>query len=168
MFAERKTWETGKNTCKEKSMRQTRLPKKAERHQSGMGKERMMLTGMSQWRQQHPTATLKEIEPAMDERLAKLRAGRVEDLVKMSPQGDWSQRPAEDRPVCEQCGKPLQRRGKRSRWVHTSGGEQIEIERSDGTCPDDGRFAPSHHSAHASRWLFPDCRRSTACFLSSS
>lgn len=37
--------------------------------------EVMMLTGMSEWRQHHPTATLGESEEAMDERLAKLRAG---------------------------------------------------------------------------------------------
>ncbi len=32
----------------------------------------MMVTGMREWRQQHPHATLREIEQAMDERLAKL------------------------------------------------------------------------------------------------
>lgn len=45
----------------------------------------MMLTGMKEWRQQHPTATLREIEKAMDERLAKLRAGMLEELIHMSP-----------------------------------------------------------------------------------
>lgn len=38
-----------------------------------MSEELMMLTGMMDWRQQHPKATLREIEEAIDERLAKLR-----------------------------------------------------------------------------------------------
>jgi transposase len=101
--------------------------------------ELMMLTGMSEWRQQHPMATLREIEEAMDERLAKLRAGMLEDLVQMSPQADWRQAPEEKRPLCEQRGKALQNRGKRSRWLQTSGGQQVEIERSYRTCPDCGQ-----------------------------
>lgn len=101
--------------------------------------ERMMLTGMSEWRQQHPRATLREIEEEMDQRLNKRRAKMREELVKMSPQADWSEAPREERPVCERCGKPLVSRGKQGRQVQTSGGEQIKIERSSGTCPDCGQ-----------------------------
>ncbi len=32
----------------------------------------MMLTGMKEWRQQHPPATLREIEPVMEKRLNQL------------------------------------------------------------------------------------------------
>ncbi len=99
----------------------------------------MMLTGMKEWRQQHPHASLREIEQAMDERLAKLRAGMLEELVKMSPQADWSQAPAESRPRCERCGSMLVSRGKQSRWLQTSGGEQVQLERSYGTCPQCGQ-----------------------------
>jgi RNase P subunit RPR2 len=106
---------------------------------NGLKNERMMLTGMSEWRQQHPTATLREIEEAMDERLNKLRARMLEDLVKMSPQADWRASPKEERPVCERCGKPLVSRGKQRRQLQTSGGQQGESERSDGTCPDGGQ-----------------------------
>jgi len=98
-----------------------------------------MLTGMKEWRQQHPHATLWEIEQAMDERLAKLRAGMLEELVKMSPQADWSQAPAESRPKGERCGNVLVSRGKQSRWLQTSRGEQVQVERSYGTCPQCGQ-----------------------------
>lgn len=104
-----------------------------------MSEALLMLTGMKDWREQHPTATLREIEEAMDERLAKLRAGMLEELVKMSPQVEWSQAAPESRPTCEQCGKPLESRGKRSRWLQTSGGQQIEISRGYGTCPQCGQ-----------------------------
>lgn len=39
----------------------------------------------------------------MDERLAKLRAGMLEELVKMSPQADWSQAAPKNQPTCEHC-----------------------------------------------------------------
>lgn len=110
---------------------------KAQRN--GFESELMMLTGMSEWRQQHPRATLREIEEAMDERLNKLRAGMLEELVKMSPQADWSATPKQERPVCERCGKALVSRGKQRRQLQTSGGQQVEIERSYGTCPECGQ-----------------------------
>jgi hypothetical protein len=38
----------------------------------GMGSALMMLSAMSEWRYAHPRATLREIEEAMDERLAQM------------------------------------------------------------------------------------------------
>lgn len=103
------------------------------------GEALMMLTGMKEWRQQHPHATLREIEQEMDKRLAKMRAGMLEELVQMSPQADWSQAAIEERPRCEHCGNPLVSRGKQSRWLQTTGGEQVEVERGYGTCPQCGQ-----------------------------
>ena len=105
----------------------------------GKSEELMMLTGMKEWRQQHPTAPLREIESAMDERLAKLRAGMLEELVRMSPQANWSQASQESCPKCEQCGEVLVSRGKRSRWLQTTGGALVQLERSYGTCPHCGQ-----------------------------
>lgn len=106
---------------------------------AGMSEGMMLLTGMKEWRQQHPTATFREIEKAVDERLAKVRAGMLEDLSKMSSQADWSQLPNEQRPQCEQCGTLLVSRGKQTRRLQTSGGQQIELERSYATCPQCGQ-----------------------------
>lgn len=114
-------------------------PPVGKTQRNGFESELMMLTGMREWRQQHPTATLWEIEEAMDERLNKLRAGMLEELVKMSPQTDWSATPKQERPVCERCGKALVSRGKQRRQLQTSGGQQVEIERSYGTCPECGQ-----------------------------
>lgn len=99
----------------------------------------MILTGMKEWREHHPHATLHEIEQEMDERLNQLRAGMLEELINMSPQADWSRVAPETRPRCEKCGALLVRRGKQSRWLQTSGGEQIELQRSYGTCPECGQ-----------------------------
>lgn len=47
----------------------------ADNHVMREGRE--ILSGMKEWRQQHSKATLREIEEAVDARLAKLRAGMV-------------------------------------------------------------------------------------------
>lgn len=128
----------GEEAVRRKSMRRKR-PSERDPRRKEKGEALMMLTGMKEWRQQHPHASLREIEQEMDERLAKLRAGMLEELVQMSPQADWSQAPGESRPKCERCGSVLVSRGKQSRWLQTSGGEQVQVERSYGTCPQCGQ-----------------------------
>ena len=105
----------------------------------GMSDEMMILTGMMDWRQQHPKATLREIEEAIDERLAKLRAQMLEDAVHMSERAEWSQDPQEQRPRCEHCGMPLLARGKQTRFLQTNGGQDVKLERTYGTCPQCGQ-----------------------------
>lgn len=114
-------------------------PSERDPQRSQRSEALMMLTGMKEWRELHPHATLREIEQEMDERLSLLRAGMLEELIKMSPQADWSQAVPENRPRCERCGAVLVSRGKQSRWLQTSGGEQIELQRSYGTCPECGQ-----------------------------
>ena len=43
-----------------------------------------VLSGVREWRAQHPTATLAEIEAALDERLSGMRARLLEDLALAS------------------------------------------------------------------------------------
>ncbi len=95
--------------------------------------------GMNQWRREHPKATLREIEEAVDERLHQLRAQLVQEVAQMSEVGEWSQQPEEERPRCVHCGTVLLSRGKQTRWLQTTGGEAIKLERSYGTCPDCGQ-----------------------------
>ena len=42
------------------------------------------ITGMAEWRVQHPTATFREIEAAVDERLARVRARMLQDAALAS------------------------------------------------------------------------------------
>jgi hypothetical protein len=93
-----------------------------------------ILAEMEAWRAAHPTATLAEIETALDERLSALRRHLLSDTVTKSPQADWSNRPPDQRPTCPTCGVPLQPRGKRKRQLRTSGGE-IAFNRTYGVCP---------------------------------
>lgn len=94
-----------------------------------------VLSGVIEWRQQHPKATLQEIEDAVDERLRRLRTRMVEDTVQASRAADWRQQAKEERPRCPQCGTPLVARGKQKRQVQTRSGTPLELERRYGTCP---------------------------------
>ena len=93
------------------------------------------LTGMADWRTQHPRATLREIEAAVDERLSLLRARMLQDVAQASESAHGSQAAEEVRPCCASCGTPLQPRGRHQRQLQTSGGRQITLSRSYGTCP---------------------------------
>ena len=103
---------------------------------SEVGEE--VLSGMIEWRLQHPKATLQEIEDAVDERLGRLRTRMVEDAVQASSAADWSRQPKEERPRCAQCGTALVSRGKQKRRLQAKGGTMLDVERSYGTCPSCG------------------------------
>ena len=94
-----------------------------------------VLTGMREWRLQHPKATLREIELALDAHLARLRARMLQDVALQSVAADWKQAGAPDRPSWRVCGTPLILRGKRARQLKTHGGQQITLHRSYGLCP---------------------------------
>ena len=50
-----------------------------------------VIGGIKEWRLQHPTATLAEIEAAVDERLARFRARLLQDVALASQAADLSQ-----------------------------------------------------------------------------
>lgn len=93
-----------------------------------------ILAAMDEWRQAHPTATLAEIEAALDERLSVLRRQMLQDTLTKSAQLDWSAKPPHERPTCSTCGVPLQPRGKRPRHLRAAGGDSA-FERTYGVCP---------------------------------
>jgi ribosomal protein S27AE len=94
-----------------------------------------ILLGMKEWRQQHPKATLREIEEAVTERLSRLGARMIQDAAQTSAAADWTKQVEAEAPRCEHCGEVLVSRGKRPRRLQASGGAQVTIERSYGTCP---------------------------------
>src|SRR3712207_4757461 len=94
-----------------------------------------LLTGIHEWRQQHPKATLREMETEVDARLARLRARMLEDMALTSAAADWTAAQAPDQPQCPQCGVPLQPRGKHPRTLQTHGGRELVLDRHYGVCP---------------------------------
>ena len=87
------------------------------------------------WRQQHPTATLREIETTIDERLAKLRAQMLQDTALASAAADLARVAAAERPVCPDCGQRLQPRGQQVRHLTTAHEQPVILTRSYATCP---------------------------------
>ena len=110
-----------------------------------------VISGMAEWRAQHPRATLREIEEALDERLERLRAQMLQDTALTSPAADWAGQPKGKRPLCPHCGTPLTARGKQSRTMQTYGGQQVALQRTYGSV------------SHLQRWAFPPSMRSWAC-----
>ncbi len=94
-----------------------------------------VLSGMKEWRLQHPRATLREMEAALDERLARMRARMLEDMALASRVANWKGEGAESKPVCPECGEVLMARGEGRRRLQTQGGEELQLEREYGVCP---------------------------------
>jgi predicted RNA-binding Zn-ribbon protein involved in translation (DUF1610 family) len=97
-----------------------------------------VLSGMRDWRAQHPRATLREIEAEVDSRLAGLRARLVEDVALRSRAVAWSGR-AGTAARCPDCGNALQPRGKQTRRLKTQGGQELTLRRDYGVCPHCGQ-----------------------------
>jgi NADH pyrophosphatase NudC (nudix superfamily) len=102
-----------------------------------------VMTGMKEWRTQHPKATFREVEAALDERLARLRARMLEDALLVSRAAEWETESGAS-PVCPQCGTPLERRGKETRELTTQHDQVLRLERRYAICPkcDAGLFPP--------------------------
>src|SRR5262245_10623899 len=90
---------------------------------------------MGEWREQHPKATLREIETELDTHLSRMRARMLEDLALTSTSATWLHSPAAPPPHCPDCHQPLDERGAKRRTLLTHGGQQLELERSYGVCP---------------------------------
>jgi YgiT-type zinc finger domain-containing protein len=90
-----------------------------------------VMTGMVEWRMQHPKATLTEIENALDERLSKMRARMLEDLALASAAVKVNEEGAE----CPECGGKLESRGQKTRKLKTHHNRDITLRRGYGKCP---------------------------------
>jgi hypothetical protein len=103
-----------------------------------------ILSGMREWREQHPDATITEIEQALDQRWYRLRARMLENLALEREAANWNTSAAADRPACPDCGRLLIRRGRQPRHLKTHGGQDLTLTRSYGYCPSckTGHFPP--------------------------
>jgi hypothetical protein len=93
------------------------------------------MAGIEEWRLQHPKATLREIEAAVDARLAELRARMLQDVALASQAADVSQARAQDRPKGPHCGTLVEPRGPRERQVTTHHGKTLRLRRRYVMCP---------------------------------
>ena len=91
---------------------------------------------MRAWRQAHPTATLAEIEAAVDEQMNQLRVRMIEEVAQASPleQGASDQETRR----CPQCGERMQVRGRHQRRLQTQGEQTVTLTRQYQSCPSCG------------------------------
>ena len=109
-----------------------------------------VFAAVAQWRATHPTATLAEIERAVDEQMGCLRAQMIEQAAQASAAAESE---VSQGLRCEQCGQPLQARGRARRCWQTHGGQQVEVERTYVTCPQcGGGFFPPGSGTASARW----------------
>lgn len=94
-----------------------------------------VISGMKEWRLQHPKASLREIEQALDERWAKMRARMMQDVALASAAANIQAAQAEERAVCPKCGRVLEARGTQERRVTTHHNQEVRLKRSYGVCP---------------------------------
>ncbi len=94
-----------------------------------------VMTGMKEWRLQHPRATFREIEMALDEGLAKVRARMLQDIALASAATDISGAVQKERPQCPKCGHILEAHGQDTRSLTTNYNQTITLKRSYAVCP---------------------------------
>lgn len=87
---------------------------------------------------QHPRATFGEIEEALDERLAGMRARMLAELALASAAADQCGQAVAGRPRCPGWGARLEPRGRHARTVVTDRGKEVRLERDDAVCPSCG------------------------------
>jgi len=87
--------------------------KKEEMKRSWRGESEEIISGMTEWREQHPTATMNEIEAEIDQRLAELRVKMITDMALASKSAEWAQ--GEEAGKCPVCGHELEKKGKKKR-----------------------------------------------------
>ncbi|HEV2735070.1 MAG TPA: YgiT-type zinc finger protein [Longimicrobiaceae bacterium] len=87
------------------------------------------------WRRAHPRATFTEIEDAVDQQFAALRAQVLADLSLASRAADVQAKQAGAPPRCPACGTRLIRQGTHHRQVVVQGGQAVHLERDYAVCP---------------------------------
>ena len=94
-----------------------------------------VMTGMKEWRIQHPRATFQEIETALDAKLARVRARMLQDIALASKAARVSEAEHSERAKCPKCGQPMEARGDETRTLLTNYNQPIALTRSYACCP---------------------------------
>lgn len=94
---------------------------------------------MATWRAEHPRASWREIEGALEERWRAVRAQLLKEVAEASAAAG-----AGEAARCADCGAALRDQGRRKRQVTTDGQHAVVLERRYGVCPacGTGHFPP--------------------------
>lgn len=106
-----------------------------KKHWQAMSEQ--VMDEMLTWRREHPKASLREIEQALDGKMERLRAQILQDTALASTSTDW--RGQEQGAKCPKCGRELEPKGLGKRRLQTQGEQEIELERIYGVCASCGQ-----------------------------
>lgn len=93
--------------------------------------ESRMRERLQDWRRAHPQASFDEIEDAVQQEIVRLQAQLVDEMIQV-PAVEAAQDVA---PICEPCGRRMQRCGRRRRTVLSRMGQPLALERDYYVCP---------------------------------
>lgn len=100
-----------------------------------------ILSGMQEWREQHPKASFYEIERETMKRMAQLQARLMQEIAQSSTASDWEKG---ETPRCPECGTKMDKRGEQERSLQAQGGQEVVLKRRYAVCPQCGAdFFPS-------------------------
>jgi len=91
-----------------------------------------IVSGLAEWRQQHPRATFSEIERETMKRMGELQARMMQEMALESKSRDWE---VGDEPKCSECGAKLRKRSEQERRLQTQGGSEVVLKRAYAICP---------------------------------
>lgn len=91
-----------------------------------------VLEDVIRWREEHPQATMREIEAEVDKGIFELRARMLADTAEGS-----GERGREEK--CPACGGWLVKKGKKKRRLQLREGQEVELEREYMVCVECGR-----------------------------
>lgn len=91
-----------------------------------------ILSGMKEWREQHPKATFYEIERETMKRMAQLQARLMQEIAQSGQACDWEEGEA---PICPECGAKMDKRGRQERSLQAQGGQEVVLKRKYAVCP---------------------------------
>src|SRR5436305_1899103 len=94
-----------------------------------------IVSGLADWRTQHPQAPFRQIEAEVEARLARLRVALLQSAAQASAADTWADRPPAAQPHCPACQVPLEQRGLQSRELRSQHNQRVTLTRQYGTCP---------------------------------
>jgi DNA-directed RNA polymerase subunit RPC12/RpoP len=93
-------------------------------------------SGIKEWVNQNPHATMADIERETMRRMAQLQARMLEEILQVKAA---EQRADEQRKVaCPDCGAKMEYRGDRERRLQAQGGQEVVFKRGYAVCPECG------------------------------
>jgi YgiT-type zinc finger domain-containing protein len=90
-------------------------------------------SGIKEWVNRNPKATMAEIERETMRRMARFQARMLEDILRAKA---VEQKAAKDETVtCPECGEKMQSRGDQERHLQAQGGQDVVFKRGYAVCP---------------------------------